>query len=64
MFVRCGCIWKTYARFEGCLFTVHVYGRLVQDLRDVCSLCMYMEDLGKFEGCLFTVHVYGRLGKV
>ena len=47
MFVHCGCIWKTCAWFEGCLFTVHVFGRLVQGLRDVCSLCMYMEDLCK-----------------
>ena len=55
MFVRCGCIWKTCARFEGCLFTVHVYGRLVQGLRDACSLWMYMETCARFEGCLFTV---------
>ena len=40
MFVHCACIWKTCVK--GCL-----YGRLVQGLRDVCSLCMYMEDLCK-----------------
>ena len=45
MFVHCACIWKICARFEGCLFTVCVYRRLVQGLRDVCSLW----------------HVYGRL---
>ena len=39
MFVHCACIWKTCAKFEGCLFAVDVYGRLVQGLRDVCSLC-------------------------
>ena len=32
---------------KGCLFAVDVYGRLVQGLRDVCSLWMYMEDLCK-----------------
>ena len=47
MLVHCACIWKTCARFEGCLFAVDVYGRLVQGLRDVCSLWMYMEDLCK-----------------
>ena len=47
MFVHCVCIWKTCAKFEGCLFAVDVYGRLVQGLRDVCSLWMYMEDLCK-----------------
>ena len=45
MFVDFACIWKTCVRFEGCLFTVHVYGRLVQGLK----------------GCLITVHVYERV---
>ena len=39
--------WNTCVRFEGCLFAVDVYRRLVQSFRDVCSLCMYMEDLCK-----------------
>ena len=47
MLVHCGCIWNTCVRFEGCLFAVHVYGRLVQGLRDACSLWMYMEHLCK-----------------
>ena len=55
MFVHCACIWKTCARFEGYLFTVCVYGRLVQGLRDVCSLLCIWKTCARFEGCLFTV---------
>ena len=62
MLVHCGCIWNTCVRFEGCLFAVDVYGRLVQSLRDVCSLwiCIWKTCV-RFEGFLFTVDVYGRV---